>query len=449
MPSTQPSSFDLVDAELSARAELNEIAKVILRDQAVRREVFDLALQPRFIDLYVDLDDLLNPAADPADEYHAVPTRGSFRAAFDGVYDPTVHTALATTLTPSGLNARSGQLDGSGLFLYCPYCEDYTATQMEGTFSVAVDTSVDLSDDVQTVVGTEFSTGGETLTTISDDYMVGTPTLLVIGEPDGGLQGFVEPPPSGPFDEPFDPFEPKSYDVTRCLNDTCCVYTIFVWYVNEESRRSETKRRCYPDPNGSGGGTSNNAWEDCDNTTGVWTGVIQVKKQWDNPFKGGPEMRLGRIGSENVSSVNGRQITAAGWSKFMRKDLRRRDVKEEYIVDWPFSFDDEWQCEDLPQHVIYYEEDDDTKTTYKASVTVKAKVSVTLLGQGITFGPGEATLGVEHERSSDDDLLFAEFFDRNEFFRWNTVDNGCGLHEGWRKYACENDDGFFTLPSRF
>ena len=153
-------------------------------------------------------------------------------------------------------------------------------------------------------------------------------------------------------------------------------------------------------------------------------------------------MILGRIGPENMTLSSSGHIDATGFSAVVRKYMSRRNIRNRSIILWNLEFDPNWDCEEAPQRFIYYEEDNTSTTKLGAKFTLKSKIKLGIVeaeaGTEISFGV---------EIKSDDDVIWAQTFERNEFFPLNTTNGGCGTDNGWRKHACY--EGWITIPSKF
>ena len=421
-----------IQTRLTAIAELAEVLEVVMLDDDVREEVYDVAMQPRYLDRYVALSDVLAERTDGAEEIRPARHGGAFREAFAGIFNATDYPALAEYVDRIGTAARSGG-DGE-LFLYCPYCEEYNADELAGGFTVVANTFVEGAD---AGPGAELQPDGtyKTVTT-NDAYAAATPTIIATGEPDGGAGAITFNGDTG-------------YNTTICDEVECCVYSIF----EDGSLREEN---CYPQgstPPGSGGGGSGGGggprrgYEDCRGIDAVWTGVVLVTKQYDSWLgsvnTGGSEMRLGRVGSDRMVETEGGHIEAAGFSTHLRRYVSRYQISREKKGSWNTQFNPDWPCNDAPQFFLYYEEDEANEETFGYAIKPKFKVEIPLIGE-TEIGQ---EIGYEVTIRSDDDVIWSQTYERDVFFAGNRRSTGCGTEDGWARYACDN--GWFTMPERY
>ncbi len=406
-----------VELQFSAIEELSEISMEILRQEDVRNEVFDVAMQPRYLDRFVALSDLLQPRSDDAETLVPARNPGAYRRAFDAIYDEATYPSLARYIRTAQLDNRGGP--DQELYLYCPYCASYSQAQVTKGFTVAPNLVV-MSSNAEP--GSQLQADGSYRTvTVTDDYAATTPTLIVMGEPDGGLE-------AGPFEI-----------ITICSNGECCEYRVS----EGPNGPVTTLQGCYPDvPPSPPTPPAPRGWEDCTGFDGVWTGRIEVTKQYDGVFgtnNGGSEMRLGRIGPENMIVQTNGHIQASGFSALAGYYVSREAIRSKRIYNWNVEFDPNWTCEEAPQRFIYYEDDRTASTTLSLSFTLSAKIKVGIL----EVGPGR-TIGFSTTITSEDPVIWSQTYARDEFFSGNRRSRGCGVEFGWAKYSC--NEGFLTLP---
>lgn len=153
-------------------------------------------------------------------------------------------------------------------------------------------------------------------------------------------------------------------------------------------------------------------------------------------------MKLGRIGPENMVIQTTGQVNATGFSANIPYYMSRSRINDNAIISWNVEFDPNWTCEEAPQRLIYWEDDNASSTTLTASLTLSAKIKIGV----VEVGPGR-TISYSTTIRSDDPVIWVQTYTRDEFFAGNKLSKGCGLQNGWAKYTCF--EGFFTLPEHY
>ena len=111
------------------------------------------------------------------------------------------------------------------------------------------------------------------------------------------------------------------------------------------------------------------------------------------------------------------------------------------------QFDPNWDCDEAPQRFIYYEEDNAATTNIGTSYTTKREVKIGTEGiASATIGAGTA-INYSTAIQADDDIIWGQTYERDEYFKGNNSSTGCGTTDGWARYACY--EGFFTLPEKY
>ena len=418
----------------------------MLLDPEVRQELYQISLQPIYIDRYVGLGDLLDPVSIQRHKSNGIAEAGAFKRLFEKSYDPSIHTSLKSYVDKAlqTLSSRSGDDPEEDLYFYCPYCEYYALDQVVSDgFTIAEATL----GGGQTGPGDKpLADGSYTQVTVSDNYALATPTIIVTTEP----QGIVIP-------------EVWS-DIIICdqseagIAFQCCSYT---YMGNGE----------YSDPfnctthGGGGGGLEprTDDWLECDGFSAVYTGHIQSTEHMDAFLSvvdgGGNEMRLARIGAGSPFTVDDGQIETNAFAAVLRRYINRGRINDEYPMEWHAEFDPGWECDEPAQMFVLYEEDENSTQNIEGTIGFTPTVTMTIGGLIIEATGGAIEIGFDIEIESDDDVIWQQTYSREEYFSRNRESRGCGTHpilaselvfddffdhDEYARYSCS--DGFLTLP---
>lgn len=394
---------------LDAIRELNEISTTILLDEDVALEVREVAENDFYRDYYVGLHDLLSP--DDVEVYRSRDVRkaGSYRDAFNRVFDREQYPNLAYYVDKPfelELTRRSGGFeDNAGLFYYCPYCPRYDKDATNFT----VVPSLSNADEAE---GFEPQSDGSYVSVMTDDvYAMGNETLLISPEVPGGVDG-------APIDTP--------YKEEGCFTDGngCKVCELTEMSTGNLIRQTIC-------PRGGGGGSSDHhTWQDCEGVNRVFVGHQQVTAQHDNWANvegngGGSEMRFGRIGVDAVANVGG-QFQVNGFAAIAQMFVKRGDIGDEEVEWWGALLDPGWECIDGPQRFFGWEEDNNSVRTVGGSLSIPAGANLNILGGAELTLSGPLTLSYSLAIPSDDDPLYQQTYTRDQYIESNRLDESCG-----------------------
>ncbi len=429
-----PSEERMLDAIL----ELNEVSKVILRDQRVKDEVFDLGRNEYYKDAYFGLQDLLNPTTSGVYGDTEVRNAGAFKQSFEAAFTPEEYPALAFYVArgapelDDGVESRDAGdfADEANLYFYCPYCINYPE-------DVAEFTLVPSQTDADQAPGEKVASDGTvTEVTTDDSYAESNPTLIITPEFDDGPNGVGAN--SCPLPE-----------TTWCNDEGLLCRSACGQFLG-----------CAPGGgcNTGGGGEDDDeayeAWKACGGDDAIFTGNIQITNQYDKYISttgngGASEMVLGRVGNEAVIQRNGR-YEFSGFEGSIQYDATRYMIRERKTRQWGREFDPGWRCEDGNQKFVLYEEDN----TNEASIggNLKFKPAVKILGAElnteITVPLASVTI------RSLDATIWTQTYERDEYINLNRENRDCGTSSwtgdrpirrgAYAKYVCK--DGFVTLP---
>jgi hypothetical protein len=152
---------------------------------------------------------------------------------------------------------------------------------------------------------------------------------------------------------------------------------------------------------------------------------FRFDSQWDGLFAGGPEFYVCR--GDIMYNSAGTQVTSA--STMNRLAFKRRHKGEWRNVQT--LWDPRWEFidgnyEELEQHCIVYEDDENSSTT--VSLTGGYKVNAKLpLNIGVETSLSGTT---SHTYHADDDMVFNQQWDRCWFINTNNSNQGLGTHNG-------------------
>ena len=444
-------SVQLTDAqqlEATAIAELALLSQAVMLDPEVRKELYQISIEPIYIDRYVGLGDLLDPAIIQRHKSNGIAEAGAFKREFEKTYDPSIHASLKRYVDKAlkALSSRSQDDPEEDLYFYCPYCENYALDQIVGNGLTIAEATLGGG---QTGPGEEPQADGSYVeVTVSDDYAFATPTVIITTEP----QGIVIP-------------EVWS-DVIICNQSAagqafeCCSYT----YMGNGEYSDPFN--CTTHGGGSGGldPRENEDWLECEGSSAVYTGHIQSTEFLDHFLSvqdgGGNEMVLARIGAGSPYTVDDGQIETNAFAAVVRRYINRGRIRAGYAMEWHAEFDPGWGCDEPDQLFVLYEEDPDYSRTFSGTIGFTPSVEIELPGTNVTLDPGvEAEIGFSITFNSQDDVIWQQTYSREEYFSRNRESRGCGTnpilaselvfddffdHDEYARYSC--NDGFVTLP---
>ncbi|MFK8055733.1 MAG: hypothetical protein AB8F78_06395 [Saprospiraceae bacterium] len=420
-------------------------------DADARKELYQISLEPIYIDRYVGLGDLLDPASIQQHKSNGIAQAGAFKRLFEQSFDPNVHTSLQRYVAKA-TETLSSRTDGNpeeDLYFYCPYCEYYATDQV---VSDGITIAQAVLGGGQTGPGNKLlSDGTYTEVTVSDDYAMTTPTIIVTTEP----QGIIIPEVNAVI------LICETAEAGQAFR--CCSYTY------EGDARYSDPFDCYYTGGSGGGGLEpriDEDWLDCEGFSAVYTGHIQSTKRMDAFLSvtdgGGNEMRLARIGAGSPYTVDDGQIETNAFAALLRKYITRGRISNEFILTWGVEFDPGWECDEPDQLFVLYEEDENSTSTFSGSIGFTPEIEIEI-GEGlgsVTLDPGvEVEIGFEIEIEADDDVIWQQTYSREEYFSRNRASRGCQTHpiletetvfddffdhDEYCKYSC--DEGFVSLP---
>lgn len=162
----------------------------------------------------------------------------------------------------------------------------------------------------------------------------------------------------------------------------------------------------------------------------VYIGDVRIyKKQFDKLISftnngGGSEIRFTR--ADGFLKVVDGQVQTADVMHTPYKEVSRYDIRNYNWVNVSYSWDGDWENDNLQQNLGIYEEDNRNSATFSGSLTTT--VTAVLTPINVTTA---GTLGFTISFKSDDDLIRQINFNRDVFFALNRINLEGEMHNGW------------------
>lgn len=434
-PSLQTSGSTSEEAKIrlvNAIKQLTEVTKILFQDAEVRAEIYYLSLNDLYYDAYVGLADLMEPGFSKLYQKSQVPEqyKGAFKKKLKEFLDDTHedYSILESYFDgkDKGITLREGGendafYNSAGLYFYCPYCSNYSMDNFNPVLVPSL-ADADKADGYRPIPGTS---NYEVIHDTDDDYAEYNPTLIITPESYHNIIGGVG---SDPAMGPGDP--------------ACCI---------------NAGRSC------------------CENIRQVHTGWGKLKHQFDSWVSltgngGGSEIRILRIAGELTVAANG-NITANTAGSFKGRNYSRQEIKNKWWRWWGFLWNADWDCDEVNNKYVVFEEDNEGEVTLTGSVKRTFNVTTNIgsinLGtggngvipvSGSIFNGNELNIGFTAKWTSKDALILVEEREEDEFFVVNTIDQGCGFRVGHTQsvyagishpiYECGSGHWEYTLPNR-